>query len=355
MELGLVDSKSNVSVVEFLQIITQPGYSTSDSLSMESGRGVGMDVVYQAVRDLGGSMTLSNRPGNGVTFQFRLPVSLAVTQALLVRVANWSFAIRSRSIERLMRVPVAEVLEQEAQRMIVIDDLKMPLLSIRERLGESAYPGKQNYVSVVLVRLADRLAAFEVDQFKDSVNIVSKSPGKQLDSIPEIAGVTVLGDSSIVLILDPESFIDRIAPLEDSSHHIDQDIARAPSLRRVLVVDDSLVVRKVMQRDLEADGLEVETAIDGFNALEILENSTFDIALVDIEMPRMNGYELLEKLRQDSRFGDLPIIIITSRSGSQHKKRAVELGAEGYITKPYDISALDQLMRQVVDNKRKVH
>lgn len=354
VELGLAKEQKDVSGVDLLQVITQPGYSTSDSLSMESGRGVGMDVVYQAVRDLGGSMSLSNRPGHGVTFQFRLPVSLAVTQALLVSVANWKFAIQSRTIERLMRVPVNEIYEQDNRRMVVVDDLKLPLFSIRERLGEPPFPGERNYVSVVLVRLADRLAAFEVDKFDDSVNIVSKMPGKQLDSIPEIAGVTVLGDSSVVLILDPESFIDRIAPLQDVIKG-SQDLDYAPSLRRVLVVDDSLVVRKVMQKDLEADGLEVETAVDGLNALEVLDRSSFDVALVDIEMPRMNGYELLEKLRQHSRCSDLPVIIITSRSGSQHKKRAVELGADGYITKPYDISALDQLMRQVVDNKRKLH
>ena len=355
VELGLVKDQNDVSEVDLLQVITQPGYSTSEGLSMESGRGVGMDVVYQAVRDLGGSMSLANRPGQGVTFQFRLPVSLAVTQALLVTVANWKFAIQSRSIERLMRVPVNEVFEQNFQRMIAVDDLKLPLLSIRDRLGEPPYPGKRAYVSVVLVRLADRLAAFEVDQFEDSINIVSKVPGKQLDTIPEIAGVTVLGDSSIVLILDPEAFIDRIAPMQDLTGLEGQGLDLAPSLRRVLVVDDSLVVRKVMQKDLEADGLEVETAVDGLNALEVLDRSNFDVALVDIEMPRMNGYELLEKLRQHSRCSDLPVIIITSRSGSQHKKRAVELGADGYITKPYDIGALDQLMRQVVDNKRKLH
>ena len=355
VELGLVKDQNDVSEVDLLQVITQPGYSTSEGLSMESGRGVGMDVVYQAVRDLGGSMSLANRPGQGVTFQFRLPVSLAVTQALLVTVANWRFAIQSRAIERLMRVPVNEIFEQNFQRMVAVDDLKLPLLSIRDRLGEPPFSGKRTYVSVVLVRLADRLAAFEVDQFEDSINIVSKVPGKQLDSIPEIAGVTVLGDSSIVLILDPEAFIDRIAPMQDLSGIEGQDLDLAPSLRRVLVVDDSLVVRKVMQKDLEADGLEVETAVDGLNALEVLDRSNFDVALVDIEMPRMNGYELLEKLRQHSRCSDLPVIIITSRSGSQHKKRAVELGADGYITKPYDISALDQLMRQVVDNKRKLH
>ena len=122
-------------------------------------------------------------------------------------------------------------------------------------------------------------------------------------------------------------------------------------LRKVLVVDDSLVVRRVMQKDLEADGLEVETATDGVHALEVLEKSTCDIALVDIEMPRMNGYELLQHLREDPRYAGLPVIIVTSRSGEQHRQRAMELGADGYITKPYDVDQLDQMMRKAIASR----
>ena len=252
-----------------------------------------------------------------------------------------------------MRVGVDEVIEDDGERRILVDDQQVVLYSVRERLGETRLqPDK--WISVVLVRLADRLAAFEVDSFADSINIVSKPSGRQLATIPEISGVTVLGDSSIVLILDPEAFVDRIAPVRAEVEVVGES-PRADQLRRVLVVDDSLVVRKVMQKDLEADGLEVEVAVDGVNALEVLEKSPVDVALVDIEMPRMNGYELLERLRSDPRYQALPVIIITSRSGEQHRQRAMSLGADGYITKPYDISVLDGLMREVITNRSVVH
>jgi len=355
IELGLVQEKGEITEVDLLQVITQPGYSTSETVSMGSGRGVGMDVVYQSVRDLGGSMTLTNLPGKGVSFQFRLPVTLAVTQALLVTVGSWRLAIRSRTIERLVRVSADQISSSGNERVVTVDGREIPLISIRARLGEPEVTQSRDTVPVVLVRLADRLAAFEVDRFEDSVNIVSKNPGRQLASIPEISGVTVLGDSTIVLILDPEAFIERIGSYESDDIQHASDAPLVATLRRVLVVDDSLVVRKVMQRDLEADGLEVETAIDGINALEVLDRASFDIALVDIEMPRMNGYELLEKLRADSRYQGLPVVIITSRSGSQHRQRAMDLGADGYITKPYDIGALDQLMRDVIANKNNIH
>ena len=185
VELGLAENTGRVTDVDLLQVITQPGYSTAGSLTMESGRGVGMDVVYQAVRDLGGSMTLSHWPQKGVSFQFRLPVTLALTQALLVKVAGWRFAIRSRTIERLMRVAVSDVFELDGENMVVVDGQNVILYSIRERLGMDPQTTDASNISVVLVRLADRLAAVQVDEFVDSVNIVSKSCGKQLASIPE--------------------------------------------------------------------------------------------------------------------------------------------------------------------------
>ncbi len=194
----------------------------------------------------------------------------------------------------------------------------------------------------------------QVDEFVDSIDIVSKNAGQQLLSIPEFSGVTVLPDSSIILILDPEAFVERLGEVVYTPDRAGGDTGPA-GLRKVLVVDDSLVVRRVMQKDLEADGLEVETATDGVHALEVLEKSSYDVALVDIEMPRMNGYELLQRLRADARYAKLPVIIITSRSGEQHRHRALELGADGYITKPYDIGQLDQMMREAVAARHEVH
>jgi chemosensory pili system protein ChpA (sensor histidine kinase/response regulator) len=196
------------------------------------------------------------------------------------------------------------------------------------------------------------------------VEIVTKVPGSQLTSIEGVIGVTILADSSIVLILDPGQFVDRSAihseafiPFDHSHGTLYQpvDADLSSILQRVLVVDDSLVVRKVMQRDIEGLGLEAVVAVDGVHALEMLEENEVDIALIDLEMPRMNGYELLEKIKTDSRYQDLPTIIITSRSGELHRDRALELGADEYITKPYDLSSLKQMMESIVLAKTVKH
>ncbi len=346
-ELGLLDNDGLVSETNALRIITQPGYSTSEELSLEAGRGVGMDIVYQTVRDLGGSMQMTHAPGQGVGFHFRLPVTLAVTPALMVRVGKWRFAFRSRSVERLVRISRDEMHRDGDRWYVEVDGVRVPVVLLQERLDINADQADPSIVLVVIVRLVDRLAAFEVDEFIDSVDILSRNPGTQLLSIPEISGVTVLSDSSIVLILDPEAFIHRIGaeaeiPLTDGM------AAGAGDLRRVLVVDDSAVVRKVMQKDLEADGLEVDTADDGVSALEMLDKHPYDVVLVDIEMPRMNGYELLERLRENPYEPNPVMIVITSGSGEEYRQRALELGADGCITRPYDLAALNRLMRDAV-------
>ncbi len=349
-ELGLLDNDGLVSEANALKIITQPGYSTSEELSLEAGRGVGMDIVYQTVRDLGGSMQMTHAPGQGVGFHFRLPVTLAVTPALMVRVGKWRFAFRSRSVERLVRISRDEMHRDGDRWFVEVDGVRVPVVLLQQRLDINADQADPSIVLVVIVRLVDRLAAFEVDEFIDSVDILSRNPGTQLLSIPEISGVTVLSDSSIVLILDPEAFIQRIGaeaeiPLTDGM------AAGAGDLRRVLVVDDSAVVRKVMQKDLEADGLEVDTADDGVSALEMLDKHPYDVVLVDIEMPRMNGYELLERLRENPYEPNPVMIVITSGSGEEYRQRALELGADGCITRPYDLAALNRLMRDAVDSR----
>jgi chemotaxis protein histidine kinase CheA/ActR/RegA family two-component response regulator len=364
VETGLVQSKDDSIEDHLLQIITEPGFTTAETVSLDSGRGVGLDVVYQAVRTLGGSMALSSQPGEGVSFQFRLPVTMTVSQALLIRVGRFRFAVLTRTIERVVRVQASDLLQVDGQTRLVVGDQMIPVFNMAERLQEDSMSADESFKSLVLVRFADRIAAFEVDQFEDIVEIVTKIPGSQLTSIDGVIGVTILADSSIVLILDPGQFVDRstiqseaFIPF-DHSHGtmyqpVDTDLSSI--LQRVLVVDDSLVVRKVMQRDIEGLGLEAVVAVDGVNALEVLEENEVDIALIDLEMPRMNGYELLEKIKNDSRYQNLPTIIITSRSGELHRERALDLGADEYITKPYDLTSLKQMMESIVLAKAVKH
>lgn len=360
VEIGLVQNIDEISEEHLLQVISQPGYSTADSVSLGSGRGVGMDVVHQAVRSLGGSMALTSQPGEGVSFQFRLPVTMAISQALLVKVGIYRFAILTRTIDRVMRVWENELKADEGQKLVEIGDQTVPVISLAEQLGEESLSTDEVYISLVLIRLADRILAFEVDQFQETVEIVTKTPGKQLTSIDGVVGVTILADTSIVLILDLGQFIDRVIHHRelstfDSNPSKDEQVVSnldvSSILHRVLVVDDSLVVRKVMQRDIEGIGLDVVLAVDGMDALDVLTEEQVDVALIDLEMPKLNGYEIIVKLREDPAFENLPIIVITSRSGELHRERAIGLGADEYITKPYDIEELHEMMRSVVLRK----
>ena len=367
LENGFIKSKDDINDEHLLQVIVQPGYSTAESITLDSGRGVGMDVVYQAVRSLGGSMAVSSEAGLNTRFQFRLPVTMTVSQALLVKVGSFRFSILTRTIDRVMRIREEDIESIDGQHFVTIGDSQIPIINLAQRMGVSSLSTADVYKSLVVVRLADRIAAFEVDQFEETLEIVTKSPGTQLTSIDGVVGVTVLADTSIVLILDPGQFLDRavlqgesvmpsIAKIESASSPVVENVDTSELLQKVLVVDDSLVVRKVMQRDVESIGVEVITAVDGVNALEVLEESDeIDVALIDLEMPRMNGYELLVKLREDSRFIDLPIIIITSRSGDLHRERAIGLGADHYITKPYNLQELKQVMEQLVISKSVKH
>ena len=234
-------------------------------------------------------------------------------------------------------------------------------MSLAEKIGETSMSTAESYISMVVVRIADRTVVFEVDQFEETLEIVTKTAGSQLTSIPGVTGVTVLADTSIALVINPgelagqtpdlpliseEAATQPSAPRGEAPAAPDFDVATV--LNTVLVVDDSLVVRKVMQRDLEGIGLQVLTAVDGQDALAVLEESPADIALVDLEMPRMNGYELLTRIRSDERFTSMPVIIITSRAGEMHRQRALTLGADEYITKPYDINNLEALMKSLV-------
>ena len=370
VETGLVENIEQIDDTQLLRIISEPGFSTAETVTMDSGRGVGMDVVAQAVRSLGGSMSLSNELNQGATFRFRLPVTMTISQALLVRVGVFRFAILSRTIDRVMRIKEGEVVVENEAEFILVENLKVPIINLTERMGEVSMSTAELYRSLVLVRVAENIIAFQVDQFEENAEIVTKVAGTQLTSVDGITGVTVLADTSIVLILNPAEFVNRkvtsllesqTEPIEQpetpqpDSAVVHQDLDIADVINTVMVVDDSLVVRKIMQRDLEGMGLNVVLATDGLNALDVLAQNRVDFALVDLEMPKMNGYELLAKLRENSEFERLPIIIITSRSGELHRERAINLKADEYITKPYDIEKLQEMMKSIALNKTAKH
>lgn len=341
---GLLQAGQAIDDIDLDRLILESGFSTYDSVSQLAGRGVGMDVVYNEVRQLGGTLDIVSRPSEGAQFILRLPQTLAVTQAAFVQIGETQFAVPVASVSGIGRISRERF--EASGGSYVYGGEEYALYNLGDLVGHApARAEGQAQVPLLLIRAGDMRAAVAVDQVLGNREIVVKPVGPQIASIPGIYGATITGDGSVVVILD-------IAPLV--RRHLAQPAQPATSTaaaaeRRVplvMVVDDSLTMRKVTSRVLERHNLEVTAARDGVEALERLEERVPDLMLLDIEMPRMDGYELATAMKADARFRDVPIVMITSRTGDKHRQRAFDIGVQRYMGKPYQ--ELD-LMRNVYD------
>ncbi|RKS19958.1 chemosensory pili system protein ChpA (sensor histidine kinase/response regulator) [Pseudomonas sp. WPR_5_2] len=342
---GLLDSSGDISDHDVLQFILQPGFSTAEKITQISGRGVGMDVVHEEVRQLGGTMSIDSVPGQGVHFRIRLPFTVSVNRALMVQCGEDQYAIPLNTIDGIVRV-----LPNELEGHFRLDPpayeyagQRYELCYLGELLKTSPRPkllGQSLPLPVLLVQCNERHIAVQVDAMTGTREIVVKSLGPQFAAVQGVSGATILGDGRVVLILD------LLAPIRALQAHVPQRPAnlevevepQRPLL--VMVVDDSVTVRKVTSRLLERHGMNVLTAKDGVDAMLLLEEHMPDIMLLDIEMPRMDGFEVAKQVRGDERLQHLPIIMITSRTGQKHRDRAMAIGVNDYLGKPYQESVL---------------
>ncbi|HUO94600.1 MAG TPA: Hpt domain-containing protein, partial [Steroidobacteraceae bacterium] len=335
LSLGLIEPKQSLSDQEAMQLILEPGFSTASSVTHAAGRGVGMDVVATEIKRLGGALQMDTTTGRGTKFTIRLPFTLAVSQALIVRVADEFYALPLPTVESVVRLPRGEVQQHLGDNAPAFEygGQRYRFQHLGGFVGgpPSQLPENEVPVPVVLIRAGDSSTALVTDELVGSREIVVKSVGPQIAGIRGIAGATILGDGRIVIILDMGTLV-----RADWRARPGGDAARERSDRRTfaLVVDDSITVRRVTQRLLERNGMRVMTAKDGVDALSILEEHLPDVILLDIEMPRMDGYEVAAHVRADERLKDVPIVMITSRVGEKHRARAIELGVNDYLGKP---------------------
>ncbi|KQZ86485.1 MULTISPECIES: Hpt domain-containing protein [unclassified Pseudomonas] len=342
---GLLDQDSDISDRDVLQFILQPGFSTAEKITQISGRGVGMDVVHEEVRQLGGTMSIDSVPGQGVHFRIRLPFTVSVNRALMVQCLDDQYAIPLNTIDGIVRV-----LPNELEGHFRLDPptyeyagQRYELCYLGELLKTSARPkllGQSLPLPVLLVQCNERRIAVLVDAMAGTREIVVKSLGPQFAAVQGVSGATILGDGRVVLILDllaPIRAMQAHVPQRPASHEGEAEPQR-PLL--VMVVDDSVTVRKVTSRLLERHGMNVLTAKDGVDAMLLLEEHMPDLMLLDIEMPRMDGFEVATQVRNDERLQHLPIIMITSRTGQKHRDRAMAIGVNDYLGKPYQESVL---------------
>ena len=357
-KLGVITEQDDLADEDAMQLILESGFSTAGEVSQISGRGVGMDVVNNEIKLLGGVLQISSSRGKGTSFKINLPFTLAINQALLVQTGDDLYAVPLTSIEGIVRIGSGELATRYDEKNPVIEyaaydyDLK----HLNTLLGGSQPNLNDPDIKfpVLLVHSGGHRLALQVEGLLGSREVVVKSVGPQISKVRGISGATILGDGRVVLILDVPTLV-RMSTgvkLVYSAAEAQEEIeAKEVKQTTVMVVDDSITIRKVTSRMLERNNFHVITAKDGVDAVSVLADEVPDLMLLDIEMPRMDGYELATYIRNDSRLKDVPIIMITSRTGTKHRERAMNIGVNKYLGKPYQESELLEEITGLLDEQ----
>ena len=346
LERGLINADAELNEQQILNLITLTGFSTADTITRLSGRGIGMDVVSNEIKNLNGNLSIQTTPKKGTEFIIRLPLNLAVTKAVFVKIGENQYAIPIASVDGVGRIGR----EEHEQKM----QLESPEFSYAGNLHKiydlgglldlpTAKAEGSMQMPLLLSRSGQDRIAICVDQVLGSHEIVVKPIGPQVTSIPGVYGASIMPDGGVVVILDLAPLV-RHNSARQKLQVVETVDSNVRSMPLVMVVDDSITMRKVTSRILERNNYEVILARDGLEAIEKMADHVPDLVLLDIEMPRMDGYEVAQNMKADSRLQNVPIMMITSRTGEKHRQRAFELGVERYLGKPYQEH---ELMRQV--------
>ncbi|WP_458232511.1 Hpt domain-containing protein [Roseateles sp. P5_E8] len=359
LQLGLLAPDAEPDDAQLRRLIFAPGFSTASQITELSGRGIGMDVVRAEVGTLGGSIETTSTSGKGTSFLLRLPLTTALTQVVLLKSAEQVVAVPAALMQSVQRVPVDAVEAAYATGKLLHGGAELPFYWLGGLLGHGGRGHTHGkHAPVVLVRSAQASLALHVDEVVGNQEVVVKNLGAQLNRVPGLAGISLLASGDVALIYNVVALADwygadaqaRLAAARGQlSDHKPvapdaEEIVQAPL---VMVVDDSLTVRRVTQRLLERVGLRVLLAKDGLDAMEKLSGDELpSVVLSDIEMPRMDGFDLVRNMRADARLAPLPVIMITSRIAQKHRDYAAQLGVDHYLGKPYDEEHLLGLIRQ---------
>lgn len=353
-QLGLDNPENELDDKQWYSLIFTHGFTTLDSVTDIAGRGVGLDIVRNELSELGGDISVTSEKGQGVTFMLRFPVTLTVTQALVVKAANNTYAVPLTVVAHVLEMNAETLGTAYQEHSLTWNDDRFPLGYLPHLLGAShSFPeiGRSN--RIVLLQAGEERLAIHTDALVGQCEVVVKPAGPQLANAPGIEGATITGEGSIVLIINPLKLLQReqvrellssgpMAAMDSTDIH---PSATAPV---VMIVDDSLTVRKVTSRLLERQGYEILIAKDGVGALQLLRETIPAIMLVDIEMPHMDGFELIRTVRNNPELQAIPIIIISSRTAEKHRKVAEELGVNVFMGKPYQEDELLQHIERLI-------
>ncbi len=355
MEKKLTESVDLMDNDELNKFIFQSGFSTRRKISKISGRGVGLDVVRENIRDLKGVIRIASERGQGTEFIIRIPLTLAAVRALLFSIKGRTLALPLNDISEIMRIKPDNIITHP-QPAVRIGDEMLPfyhlaaILNIAEHDLEIASP-KDNPL-VLIVNSAGRRNVLVIDYLIAQREIVIKSTGSHLRYVKGISGVTIMGDGSVVPILNIDALLGAESVVAEAVTS-DYALSGQPSAKalEIMIVDDSVSIRQVVSRLMEDQGWRVQTAKDGIDALEKLRDLHPDLIVLDIEMPRMNGYEFINALKTQPGYGDIPVVMLTSRTAAKHREKAAALGVKGFIVKPYNDNEFINLITEVTSFK----
>ncbi|HET8610160.1 MAG TPA: response regulator, partial [Burkholderiales bacterium] len=350
---GLLAPGQTVDAARLTEMIFASGFSTAEQVTEIAGRGVGMDVVKNEIAALGGRVETTTRSGRGAAFTVYLPLTLAVAQVVLVSAARRTYAIPASLIEHVKDVRAAEVPQLRASENVEWQGNSYPLFYLPHMLGHaSAEPPATGYSSLLFLRSRAGRVAVHIDKLAGNAEVVVKRIGPQVSGLPWVAGATVLASGDAALIINPLQLI-TFARMASAFAETTIAVEEAPA-PLIMVVDDSLTVRKVTSRLLSRENYRVATAKDGIDALEQLKDIVPDVMLVDIEMPRMDGFDLVRNVRANTDTAKVPVIMISSRTADKHRDHAFELGVNRFLGKPYEESELLAQIAEYLGRKEPV-
>jgi len=346
---GLAENPGSLSEKELTDYLFRPSFTTKHDVTTISGRGVGLDVVRQNIKDLRGSIEIHSKPGEGVVFEIHIPFTLSVNRAAMVSISGREFAVPLQDILQVKHFSVEEIDQTDGLALKVGDGL-IPVSNLGfymqlEKRMKSLEPGSNGILAILFIKDGEKCAV-AIDEVVEQREIIIKNLGSHLTHVQGITGVSLTGSGGLIPILNLRELVE--------TRVTEQVVDTEPQLQmelneplRVLIVDDSISVRHSVARLVESQSWKQQQAVDGLDALAKLETFVPDVIILDIEMPRMNGYEFKSSINNQPLYKDIPVVMLTSRVSEKHQQKAKELGIDHYLTKPYEDEVFVRLLENI--------
>ncbi|MGD0581690.1 MAG: response regulator [Bacteroidales bacterium] len=354
------DDAGKLQQVEIINLIYQSGVSTSSIITDISGRGLGLSIAHEKIAKLDGIISVETEPGKGTIFRIRLPMALTAFRGIIGRVNEFLFILPIVNVERVLRVEEADIKTVENHETILLDSRIISVAEIGEVLGlpEHKHSGsdrknrdieKSDKIRIIVLSSAEKRIAFKVDDILGEQQVLVKGLGKLLNRVRNISGATILGSGNVVPVLNISDLMKSAVKTKGRKNETGEGELFNPKTGRILVAEDSITSRTLIKNILETAGYHVTTAVDGADALAKARSEDFDIIVSDVDMPKLNGFELTLKIKNDKKLSEIPVVLVTALESREDRERGIEVGADAYIIKSsFDQTNLLEIIKKLI-------